>query len=350
MKKLYFLILISASLLWSCSRSGNVPELRVGLVNFVAGTVLLSGPSGKEIAAKPGDAVADTMSIRTVGEGSMCELYFDNTAVKIQGSSTLAMGAIFYGKGLSENTNLILKQGQSFVNAPKLLKGSAFRVKTSTSVAAVRGTEFYVIEGTLSTISCLSGKVAVAVKGQTEMDAPVISPNEEIVTSRSGTAEKRMISDSRRDRFASQRATTPLTVKNAETFEKIRECDKETISRLKNEIAAFITPKALSYATSHSAKEKQEASIGAQETEVKEIQSEAAAEKPAVDTIPEHSVPETIPAAAPVKHQETVASAPSIKTSGPKYPIDTTVRQQKKSSSGGQTTPPFESSLPYFLE
>ena len=358
MKKLYCLILISASLLWSCSRSGNVPELRVGLVNFVAGTVILSGPSGKETAAKPGDAVADTMNIRTVGDASMCELYFDNTAVKIQGNSTLAMGAIFYGKGLSENTNLVLKQGQSFVSAPKLLKGSAFRVKTSTSVAAVRGTEFFVTEGTLSTIACLSGKVAVAVKGKTELDAPVISADEEIVTSRSGTAEKRMISDSKRDRYAAQRTTTPLTKANAGTFEKIRACDKATIDRIKREIASYITPKALSYATSHAAKEKQEITVGAQETEVeeseveeaREIQPAAAEERLSVDSVPQHSVPETMPASAPVKHQETVASAPEIKTPGPKYPLDSTVRQQKKSSSGGQTTPPFESSLPYFLE
>ena len=105
MKKLCCAILVSASVLWSCSRSDKVPEIRAGLVNFTSGTVMISGPSGKEFAAKPGDPLVDKMTVRT-GSKSVCEIYFDNTAGKISDESPVGAALMNHGVGDVVQVNL----------------------------------------------------------------------------------------------------------------------------------------------------------------------------------------------------------------------------------------------------
>ena len=83
---------------------------------------MISGPSGKEFPAKPGDPLTDRMSVRT-GAKSICEIYFDNTAVRLAENSVLSMQTLFYGKGLSENTGLALRKGESFSTRRAELSG-----------------------------------------------------------------------------------------------------------------------------------------------------------------------------------------------------------------------------------
>lgn len=362
MKKLCCVIFVSASFLCACSRTGKTPEIRVGLVNFASGNVTISGPSGKEFPAKPGDPLADRMTVRT-GEKSICEICFDSTSIRLAENSELAMEKLFYGKGLSESTGLSLKKGDVFTAAPKLIKGSSFSIKTSTAVAAVRGTQFFVSEGKTTTISCTEGKVAVICVGASGAGETVISAGEEAASSRGDIAEKRIISSERREQFASRSALAPITEKNAGTFEKIRANDPETIRRIKEQLAQF-------YASRGGASGSF-AVTNAEKTPAAEISVPV---QQAADPLPleEYAAPETVfapaappsasaaapsspassspIAAAPQTETEAAAEAPVLKPrkvySGALAPRE----QQNKGSTGGQTAPPYESSLPYFQE
>ena len=336
MKKEYILSLILVSFLGSCAHSTKVPELRVGLVNFVAGQVFISGPSGKEVQAKPGDPLASKMSVRTVGETSLCEIYFDNTAVKVSGNSVLAVDTILYGKGMTESTGLVLKKGESFVTTPKLLKNSSFTMKTSTAVAAVRGTEFFVSAAHTSTkVSCLSGKVEVAGKNGTADSAVLIAADETSVAKTSANPDKNALSEKEKATLSAKGHVEPLTADNAVTFEKIRSSDSETIKRLHELLISFL----------------EERSVAGTYTPT--IQ---AAEKESEISVPEKSAAVVIP----VKENPVmVPSMHMIFPTGDLSATDKNIRsievlapvrvQQRKTAPGGQTVPPFETN-PYFFE
>lgn len=352
MKKLCCAIIVSASFLCACSRTGKTPEIRVGLVNFTAGTVIISGPSGKELPARPGDPLADRMTVRT-GEKSVCEICFDNTSIRLTENSVLAMEKLFYGRGLSETTDLSLKKGEIFTAAPKLIKGSSFSIKTSTAVAAVRGTQFFVSEGRVSTVSCTDGKVAVICVGASGAGESVISAGEEVSSSRGNVAEKRIITSERRDQFASRSTLAPMTKENSDTFEKIRAGDSETIRRIKEQLASFYALR--SGASGFFAVSTESAPAAETDTAVPQAAANPlpAEEYDAPEPIIAQPAPASVPApvaAVPPTENGPSAEAPVLKPkkvySGALAPRE----QQKKGSTGGQSAPPYESSLPYFIE
>ena len=359
MKKLCCAIIVAVSFLGACSRTGKTPEIRVGLVNFTAGTVIISGPAGKEVPAKPGDPLADRMTVRT-GEKSVCEISFDNTSIRLAENSILAMEKLYYGKGLAETTDLALRKGEIFTAAPKLIKGSSFSIKTTTAVAAVRGTQFFVTEGKTSTVSCTEGKVAVICTGASGARESIISAGEEVAASRGNVAEKRIISSERREQFASRSALAPMTKENADTFEKIRANDPETIRRIKDQLASFYALRggaSGSFAVNADAAPAAEISVPVPQSVSDTLPAEefAAPEsvfaQPAPTAAPAIQPSASAPiATAPQPKAEPAAEAPALKPKKVYAGAQAPREQQKKGSTGGQSAPPYESSLPYFLE
>lgn len=347
MKKEHLIALILVSFFGSCAHSPKVPELRVGLVNFVAGQVFISGPSGKEVQAKPGDPLAGKMSVRTVGEASLCEIYFDDTAVKVSGNSVLAVDTVLYGKGLSESTGLVLKKGESFVRAPKLLKGSSFTIKTSTAVAAVRGTEFFVsAAGSSTTVSCLSGKVEVAGKNGTADSAVVISGDEASVAKTTSDPDKKALSENEKKTLTAKSHVEPRTAGNTDTLEKIRSCDADTIKRLKDRLNSFLKERSVA-GTSAPAVSVPEADKNEESLPVTEKAAALPLAEKTADVSPVRENPMMIPsmrmmfpagdlsaADKNVRHIEVLAPARV---------------QQRKTVPGGQTVPPYATN-PYFFE
>ena len=202
-------------------------------------------PFGSVRKRSPGetwDPFGERMSVRTEGDTSLCEIYFDNTAVKISGTCVLKADSLLYGKGLSQSAKLSLEKGVLCISAPKLLKNSIFSVKTTTAVAAIRGTEFLVsASGSGTTVSCLSGKVAVSVISQTQTPEEIISADETLVVNGSSNSGKKSMTAQERNLLSSQIHIDPLNADNAGTFDNIRKCDTATINRIKAQLESFYT-------------------------------------------------------------------------------------------------------------
>ena len=331
MKKYSFPVFGVLIILCSCGVTSKAPEFRVGLVNFTSGTVLLSGPAGSA-AAKPGDPVAAGMTVRTVGAKSLCDIYFDNTAVRITGDSILNADTVIYGKGLSESTALSLKKGDSFISSNKMLKGSSFSVKTQTAVAAVRGTEFFVSAGKDSAVSCLSGKVEV-VSAKNASSSGIISSGEKADAGTSGVSVKDIPSPEK-ERLTGLAHVEPLSAQNAETFEKLRANDPETVARMKKRLELFFVSRA-------------GLSSFAPAAEVLPPAVEDVVTEPVVDAPVIAAEAPKLPVFAAV----TAAPAEILKVAAPapKAKIAPESRAQTKSVSGGRTVPPSEMG-PYYDE
>ena len=108
-----------------------------------------------------GDEILKSSTI-TTGKKSIIDIRYGNSGVlRINENSNLTVTELFSEKG-SNKTKLDMKGGKVFVTMSKLTKGSSFRVKTPTAIAAVRGTSFRVsASDTKSRIDVISGKIKV---------------------------------------------------------------------------------------------------------------------------------------------------------------------------------------------
>lgn len=167
MKKI-ILVLITISLAAGCSSKAE-KKIMIGLVNFVSGSVHIISSDGKETPAAVGTPVDYGMKIRTSGKNSICEIYIDENVIKVFGDTEVRIDTLTRDKKTDvEKTYLALNKGKGFFKIRnKLMKDQEFTVKTDTCTAAVRGTEFFVIDsGRSSTVACLDGTVQV--KSQAE--------------------------------------------------------------------------------------------------------------------------------------------------------------------------------------
>ena len=162
MKKL-ITILTVVFLASGCS-SKTEKKIMIGLVNFVVGNVAIISADGKETQAAPGIPIDRGMKIRAQGDNSICEIYIDENIIKVFGNTEVSIDTLTRDKKTEvEKTYLSLKRGRGFFKIQnRLMKDQEFVVKTSTCTAAVRGTEFFVMDsGRASTVACLEGKVQV---------------------------------------------------------------------------------------------------------------------------------------------------------------------------------------------
>lgn len=177
MKKIaIFSIAVLFAAVISCKKqSAEMP--RNGIINFMNGEVSLITQGGKT-PAKVGDTVVEGMKIET-GVNSFVDIYFGENAIKVLEKSIVEISVLTMNlKQNSEKTELMVQNGKVMSRiTKKLAKNDSYMIKTPTTIAAVRGTEFLMeeIDG-MGTVSCVEGKVAV--KGSKDADDKFIEITE----------------------------------------------------------------------------------------------------------------------------------------------------------------------------
>ena len=199
MKKAGYILI---SLLWllpsiSCKKTDTVIP-REGLINFTIGDVSIVS-QGAEQAAKVGDVIKEGMSVITKGDKSQAEIFFGDNAIKVLGNTTLDVQKLIANiTQSSERTELFVKSGAVFSKVKKLSKNDDYMVKSPTSTAGVRGTEFIVEDrGEKANISCISGEVECANNTIPDSDPIIIRENEEVVIEPGKDMVKQQIADDR---------------------------------------------------------------------------------------------------------------------------------------------------------
>ncbi len=219
-------------------------KIMIGLVNFVSGNVFIISADGKETPARSGLPVDRGMKIVTKGKTSLCEIYIDDNVIKLFGDSSVSIDTLTRDKQTNvEKTYLSLNSGRGFFKVKnKLMKDQDFVVKTRTSTAAVRGTEFFVTdEKKSSSVACLDGKVHVKSNkknGETEIKA-----KERAVTSEKSKPAKSDIEDKHIAALEKDAEVKPVTEENSKTFKGIEEGDKSILSGMRKKLRELRTPK-----------------------------------------------------------------------------------------------------------
>ncbi|HPS57500.1 MAG TPA: FecR family protein [Spirochaetota bacterium] len=236
-------ILIVMFLVYGCG-SKTEKKIMIGLVNFVTGSVYIISSDGKETPAAAGIPVDRGMKIRTKGENSLCEIYIDENVIKVFGNTEVSIETLTRDKKTDvEKTYLALNKGKSFFKIKnKLMKDQDFVVKTNTCTAAVRGTEFFVIDnGKTSTVACLDGKVRV--KSTRQNKSIEIEKDEQVVAGANSKLIKNELNNKQSDAFEKDAEVKPVTEKNSSTFDNIESGNKTTLTSIRKKLKELRTPK-----------------------------------------------------------------------------------------------------------
>ena len=171
---IFFLIVLSSSL---------TAAERIAVVTKIKGSVEVR-PAGESSfnPLKKGYVLFDGDFVRTGSNGALIIVYLDDKSMlKVKSNSDLEIRGTRSGKGLSKNVDMMagtLKAGVS-----KQRKGD-FVISTPTSVASVKGTEFWMmsdpllgdkvigIEGLVELQNLISGEVANIGADQTGSSTP----------------------------------------------------------------------------------------------------------------------------------------------------------------------------------
>lgn len=144
--------------------AGNSPAEKVlsGTVVFVVGDAQLKTADGKISSLNVADRIGNGDSIITAKDATVSIQLSEMGVVRVQPGSTLRMSTLVSGS----NTEMYLERGEVLAKVSRLKKDEKFNVKTPTSVAGVRGTEFSVrvASGKKDIVAVREGKVAVAPK------------------------------------------------------------------------------------------------------------------------------------------------------------------------------------------
>jgi hypothetical protein len=236
-RKFLTVFLIALITVSGCGKIEKKPY-RVGLINFITGKALVIGHNGSENPAKVGMPVDVGMKIKTIGRNSLCEVYFNENAVKVFGDSEVEIKWLTFNmKTQSDETALEVNKGQMFARVKnKLMKNDVYMVKTPTCLASVRGTDFYVTESKgISTVSCIDGKVDVSGL-KAKKDPVTIRGNEEARVVKGKRSDKMEIPAKRIDTLKKDSRIAPQTEKNQMMFSKLNDGDASSVKKVKNEV------------------------------------------------------------------------------------------------------------------
>jgi hypothetical protein len=228
MKNIVFLIVLANTLIFfGCSKKEDQKTtVMKGVINTIMGDVILK-KENESSRAKVGDFVISGVTVKT-GSKSIAYIAFGQNIIKLSENSVLYIDKLESNiVANNEQISLNLKNGEIFSKTNrKLNKGDFYRIRTSTTVAAIRGTEFVVFERDGQTkVSCISGKVEVAstAAGDTgdTFEFIEISANEEVRVIPDQPLEVTAISEE--DRIYFESVFDDIRVINPITTEKIEE-------------------------------------------------------------------------------------------------------------------------------
>lgn len=132
-------LILSLTVLWADAGADKT----VAVVLKSVGEVQVKGAKGWSKVDK-GSKLLSGDQIQTKKDGFAAVMFLDDkSVVKVKPNSVLKIQGTYEGKSISKQ--VVMDVGEMFVQVSKQ-KGS-FQVATPTSVASVKGTEFWVIEG-----------------------------------------------------------------------------------------------------------------------------------------------------------------------------------------------------------
>lgn len=261
MKKLVILAAAVLLIFTACKEKKTSVKME-GIINFIAGDVLIASESG-EVKAKIGDFVSEGFTIKT-GAKSAVDIHFSGSVIRILEKSTVTIRELIKEvEGNKEFTELYVEEGKVFSQVARKLKGGEkYQVTTKTVVAGVRGTEFLVedYEGA-SRISCIEGTVAVRKADEDESRFVNLEAGNEAVIDEDKKLNVRELKEQNRenirkirdeikemrkdirDKFEAQRAEIRKQVSDLKesTKEKVAEQkakDRENVQAVKDESKA----------------------------------------------------------------------------------------------------------------
>ena len=238
MKKniIFLAILLSVMVSIGCAKKKEM-VIGKGTINGMVGNVTIK-ERGKTHQAKVGDFVAVGMTIET-GTKSLVEIYFGENIIRVLENTTLFINKFELNIATdSEQTELNLQIGEVFSKInKKLTKGDSYQIRTPTTIAGVRGTEFGVLERDgITKVTCISGKVVVTSlslqKEKKEPDFVEISANEEVQVLQDQPLEVRPLSEKDKKRmediFSNIGSPNPELEKENVEEEKKEDVDSQT--------------------------------------------------------------------------------------------------------------------------
>lgn len=221
MNKVLVLFIIAISILSgsSCKDKSKVAIAYAGYINFINGEVNLYTADKKKVIAKVGDAVTEGMRIETKGKKSFVDIYFGERAVKVFGDAAVVVNKLSSLKQAGE-TEFFVEDGQFFSKiARKLKKGESYNVKTKTTTAGIRGTDFlFSNENGKSSVVCLEGKVLVR-DARTEKSL-IISDEEGVTVVPGEDLVKQQI---KKDKLAKLKIITDISEAKEEILQKFED-------------------------------------------------------------------------------------------------------------------------------
>lgn len=154
---LIFSFIVSVIVACGCIKK---EEIRIISVVAAVGDVKIIS-QGKEISTSSGTQLQQSDTIIT-GKASFIDLNFlDKGIIRVGENSKVYLNTLV-SDGMKENAELSMQNGKLVVTLSRLRKNSSFEVKTSTSVAAVRGTTLKIVsDESSSKVFVIKGKVSV---------------------------------------------------------------------------------------------------------------------------------------------------------------------------------------------
>ncbi len=210
-----------------CKKDKNVTVERTGLVNFIGGDVLLIGKDGKEAKAAVGNEVKQGMKIKTVGKKSFADIYFGENAVKVLGDTVVEVQVLVTNVGTNgEESTFYVEKGQFFSKVgQKLAKDDKYMVKSPTTTAGVRGTDFLISEEEgKANVAVLDGSVEVLNNSLAGKEPVVVNDKEEVDVLAGQDMVKKQLSE---DRMRALAILLEIKAMREEIWNKMREQREE---------------------------------------------------------------------------------------------------------------------------
>ncbi|MCL2155135.1 MAG: FecR domain-containing protein [Leptospirales bacterium] len=191
--------------------------------------------------AEIGEIIKENDNI-TTGVNSFCDIKIGESMIRIKSKSDVNIAGLIKSNTI-ENTIINLDSGKMICKAKKLLKDESFVVKTPTTVAAIRGTQFIVeTDKALTTrIKVFEGEVKVAKRVkqlETSLDkvldyAPTVKQQEKVIITANEVQWAEKIVD------ASLKKKAGSTTPSDEVIDRVINDRKDAIAVKKASIVKF---------------------------------------------------------------------------------------------------------------
>ncbi|MBN1533578.1 MAG: FecR domain-containing protein [Spirochaetes bacterium] len=193
-KYMIFPLLLAAAITFSCGR--GEPVSNDGIVQFMLGSVSVEY-RGAGVTPVQGDAVKEG-SVVVTGNRSIVNIAYGENIIRVMENSTVAITKALVDRAAgTEQSEFSVRDGKLFARVgKKLSRGDLFLVKTPTTVASVRGTNFLISTSKgKSSVSCLNGTIEVKKADDPDAEAVEVKDGQGITLEIGKEIEMKELSD-----------------------------------------------------------------------------------------------------------------------------------------------------------